>query len=61
VSDQQDNEEIVHLKQVNVELTRSLRRCRELVVDCRTKLAANSNEPFMFDNDDEKDDESDRA
>lgn len=61
MSDQQDNEEIVHLKQVNVELTRSLRRCRELVVDCRTKLAANSNEPLMFDNDDERDGESDRA
>ena len=61
MSDQQDNSETVRLKKVNAELTRSLDRCRELVEDCRSKLAANSNEPMIFDNDDEEEDESDRA
>jgi hypothetical protein len=54
VSDQQDNPETARLKQVNAELSRSLDRCRELVDDCRAKLAANSNEPFMLGNDDEE-------
>jgi hypothetical protein len=61
VSDQQDNPEAARLKKVNAELTRSLKRCRELVDDCRHKLAANSNEPMLFDNDDDEEDESDRA
>jgi hypothetical protein len=62
MSYQQDNPEIERLRRVNAELTRSLGRCRELVHECRTKLAANSNEPFMFSNDDaEDDDESDLA
>ena len=61
VSDQQDNSEIARLKKVNAELTRSLDRCRELVDDCGSKLAANSNEPMLFDNDDEEEDESDLA
>jgi hypothetical protein len=46
---------------VNADLTRSLDRCRALVEDCRHKLAANSNEPMLFDNDDEENDESDLA
>jgi hypothetical protein len=61
VSDQQDVEQIAHLKKVNADLSRSLERCHELVSDCRAKLAANSNEPFMFSNDDEEADESDLA
>jgi hypothetical protein len=65
VSDQQDNSEIARLLEVNVDLTRSLDRCRELVNDCRSKLAANSNEPMLPDhpdNDDEEEQgESDRA
>ena len=61
VSDQQDNSEIAHLQEVNAELTRSLERCRELVDDCRHKLAANSNEPMLFDNDDEEQEKGDRA
>jgi hypothetical protein len=61
VSDQQDNSETVRLKKVNEDLTRSLRRCRELVDDCRHKLAANSNEPMLSDNDDDEDQESDLA
>jgi len=46
---------------VNAELTRSLDRCRELVVDCRAKLAANSNEPFLLCNDNQEEGESDRV
>ena len=61
VSDQQDSPEAAHLSVVNAELTRSLKRCRELVDACRHKLAANSNEPILFDNDDEQEGESDRA
>jgi hypothetical protein len=62
VSDQQDNPEIARLTKVNADLRRSLVRCRALVEECRSKLAANSNEPFMFSNDDEEEqDESDLA
>jgi len=46
---------------VNADLTRSLHRCRELVADCRSKLAANSNEPILNDNEDEAEEESDLA
>ena len=45
MSDKRDNHEFAHLAQVNAELTRSLKRCRFLLEDCRAKLAANSNEP----------------
>jgi len=45
MSDHQDNQEAVHLAQVNAELRQSLRRCRVLLDDCRARLAANSNEP----------------
>ena len=62
MSDQQDVQEIAHLKKVNADLSRSLERCHELVDDCRAKLAANSNEPpFMFSNDDAEEDQSDLA
>jgi hypothetical protein len=65
VSDQHDKEEVSQLLQVNADLTRSLKRCRVLLDDCRNKLAANSNDPTAFDNDDEEEEqeqgESDRA
>ena len=62
MSDQKDNQEIAHLEQVNAELTRSLKRCRVLLDDCRSKLAANSNERETADNDDEDEEgEIDRA
>ena len=54
VSDQQDKQEIAQLERVNSELTDSLERCRALLRDCRTKLAANSND----DGDDSADEES---
>lgn len=53
MSDQQDNPELAHLAKVNAELTRSLKRCRVLLEDCRAKLAANSNEPETANEDDE--------
>ena len=56
MSDQQDNEEINHLSEVNAELTRSLKRCRVLLEDCRAKLAANSNDPESANEDEEPDD-----
>jgi len=59
VSDQQDIPEIARLQKVNAELSRSLGRCRELVEDCRAKLAANSNEPFMLGQEGEAEDEGD--
>jgi hypothetical protein len=33
------------LERVNAELRQSLEKCRELLADCRSKLAANGNEP----------------
>jgi hypothetical protein len=62
VSDQQDSEEITQLRRVNADLIRGLKRCRVLLEDCRAKLAANSNDPMAFDNDDrEEEEEGDRA
>jgi hypothetical protein len=53
MSDQRDNQETASLAQVNAELTRSLKRCRVLLEDCRAKLAANSNEPVSANEDEE--------
>lgn len=62
MADQPDNQELAHLRKVNSELTASLKRCRVLLDDCRSKLAANSNEPETYDNDDqEQAEESDSA
>lgn len=47
MTDQTDKQEIAHLKRVNAELTTSFERCRLLLRACRSKLAANSNEPFV--------------
>lgn len=53
MSDQHDDQEFEGLKQVNAELTHSLERCRALLDDCRSKLAANSDEPELVDEDEE--------
>jgi hypothetical protein len=45
VSKQDDQKEIAQLEQLNDELTESLERCRGLLFECRSKLAANGNEP----------------
>ena len=57
MSDQQDTEDIAHLETVNANLTRSLKRCRVLLDDCRSKLAANANEPEQA----QPEDDSERA
>jgi hypothetical protein len=44
VSNQDDRQEIEDLRELNQELTDSLRRCRSILKDCRDHLAANSNE-----------------
>jgi nitrate/nitrite-specific signal transduction histidine kinase len=49
VSRHDDKREIAHLQQVNEELTDSLERCRELLTECRSKLAANGNDPLASD------------
>jgi hypothetical protein len=61
MSDQQDNQEVAHLKRVNADLTASLKRCRVLLDDCRSKLAANSNEPQPSASDYEDGEESERG
>jgi hypothetical protein len=45
VTTQEDKQEIADLKQLNTELTRNIQRCRDLLADCRAKLAANGNLP----------------
>ena len=47
--DPTDNQETGHLLQVNSDLRASLKRCRVLLDECRSKLAANSNEPECMD------------
>ena len=54
VSDQDDEREIAELEQLNGELTRSLARCRKLLSDCRSQLAANANMPELLDEDREE-------
>jgi len=53
VSDPRDTQQVEDLQQVNAELTQSLKRCRALLDDCRSKLAANSNEPELAEEDEE--------
>ena len=44
--DQQDNRRgHADLEKTKAELEASLQRCREMLADCRQKIAANSNEP----------------
>jgi hypothetical protein len=61
MSDQSDNQEANQLSRVNAELTQSLKRCRLLLNECRSKLAANSNEPESLDCDETEQHESDHA
>jgi hypothetical protein len=41
----EDQRRLGELEQANAKLSESLKRCRRLVADCRSKLAANGNEP----------------
>jgi hypothetical protein len=38
VPNQNEKKEVVELEQLNAELTPSLKRCRKLLFDCRSKL-----------------------
>lgn len=49
MADQQDKQEVAELERLNAELAQSLRRCRKLLFDCRSQLAANSNMPELLD------------
>lgn len=43
MSNQQDEREIARLEQLNADLSHSLQRCRALLKDCRSRIAANFN------------------
>jgi hypothetical protein len=51
VPTQNEKKEVVELEQLNAELTQSLKRCRKLLFDCRSKLAENSKVPEPLDED----------
>ena len=55
VSDQHDKQEIANLERINAQLTRGLERCRFLLADCRSKLAANSNEEQLIEDNEQTD------
>jgi hypothetical protein len=52
VSKQTDKQEVADLRRLNAELTRNIQRCRDLLADCREKLAANGNLPGQPEADD---------
>jgi hypothetical protein len=52
VSDQGDKQEIANLERVNDDLTRSLKLCHSMLDDYRAKLAANSNDPELANEED---------
>jgi len=45
VSKKNDKQEIAELEHVNAQLTSSLARCRHMLADYRSMLAANTNSP----------------
>ena len=47
MSDQNDT--VSDVDQINAELTRSLERCRKLLFDFRSDVAANTNMPELLD------------
>jgi hypothetical protein len=51
LSTQNEKKEVVELEQINAELTQSLKSCRKLLFDYRSKLAANSNGPEPLEED----------
>lgn len=54
MADQQDKQENAELQQLNAQLTQSLARCRKLLFDCRSQLAANTNMPELLDDEIDK-------
>jgi hypothetical protein len=49
VSNQDDKQVSADVAQLNAELTRSMERCRKLLFDFRSDLAANCNMPELLD------------
>ena len=47
--DQRDKQKAVELERLDAELTQGLERCRRLLFDFRSGLAANSNMPGLLD------------
>lgn len=45
---QDDKQEVADLQRLNENLSQSLEHCRELLAQCRSQLAANSNETAAF-------------
>ena len=57
-----DKQEIARLEQVNEQLEDSLERCRELLIEYRSKLAANTNtKPEAAQRDDERSSAEERS
>ena len=54
MSFQDFTEDRAEIERVNAELTRSLVRCKRLLFDYRSEIAANSNMPELLDEDDQK-------
>jgi hypothetical protein len=46
--DTEDRAEIANLERVNSELTASFGLCRAILEDCKSKLTANTNEPYVL-------------
>lgn len=53
MSNQKDEQEIAHLERLNASLSQSLQRCRDLLKDCRSRLAANSNDETVPEDDED--------
>jgi len=49
VPNQDDKQELAEVDRLNAELTRSLLRCRKLLFDFRSDLAANTKIPELLD------------
>jgi hypothetical protein len=53
MSEKHEEPQITELEQISTELARSLNRCRRLLFDFRSDVAANSNMPELLDDDSE--------
>ncbi len=49
MADQEDRQETAELEELSAELTRSLERCRKLLFDFRSDVAANTDMPELLD------------
>ena len=53
VSDKNERGELARLERLNEDLSESLRRCRKLLHDIESRIAANSNEEAAIDDDEQ--------